>query len=136
MQPTLAAALTSPTSHLASPHLTPHLTPPTSHTPHTSPHLLQVFNISGERFVTFDGIAKACAKAMGAPEPELVHFNPKDFDFGKKKARTTSHALLGGMHSPSERDDDLSDPALSCFTNSPCQSRVHPIRRLARPIRV
>jgi len=46
----------------------------------------QVFNISGERFVTFDGIAKACALAMGAPEPELVHFNPKDFDFGKKKA--------------------------------------------------
>jgi hypothetical protein len=37
--------------------------------------------------VTFDGIAKACAKAMGAPEPELVHFNAKDFDFGKKKVR-------------------------------------------------
>jgi nucleoside-diphosphate-sugar epimerase len=32
----------------------------------------QVFNVAGERFVTFDGIAKACAKAMGAPEPELV----------------------------------------------------------------
>lgn len=46
----------------------------------------QVYNISGERYVTFDGIAKACAKAMGAPEPELVHFNAKDFDFGKKKA--------------------------------------------------
>ena len=28
-------------------------------------------------YVTFDGIAKACAAAMGAPEPELVHFNPK-----------------------------------------------------------
>lgn len=39
-----------------------------------------------DRFVTFDGIAKACAKAAGAPEPELVHYNPKDFDFGKKKA--------------------------------------------------
>jgi hypothetical protein len=33
--------------------------------------------------VTFDGIAKACAKAGGFPEPELVHFNPKDFDFPK-----------------------------------------------------
>jgi nucleoside-diphosphate-sugar epimerase len=32
----------------------------------------QVYNISGERFVTFDGIAKACAAATGAPEPELV----------------------------------------------------------------
>jgi nucleoside-diphosphate-sugar epimerase len=46
----------------------------------------QVYNISGERYVTFDGLAKACAKAMGAPEPELVHFNAKDYDFGKKKA--------------------------------------------------
>ena len=46
----------------------------------------QIYNISGERFVTFDGIAKACAKAAGAPEPELVHYNPKDFDFGGKKA--------------------------------------------------
>lgn len=44
-----------------------------------------MFNISGERYVTFDGIARACAKAAGAPEPELVHFNAKDFDFGKKK---------------------------------------------------
>ena len=35
------------------------------------------------RYVTFDGIAKACAKAGGFPEPELVHFNPKDFDFPK-----------------------------------------------------
>ena len=25
----------------------------------------QIFNISGQRFVTFDGIAKACAKAAG-----------------------------------------------------------------------
>lgn len=33
--------------------------------------------------MTFDGIAKACAKAGGFPEPELVHFNPKDFDFPK-----------------------------------------------------
>lgn len=32
---------------------------------------------AGKKFVTFDGIAKACAKAMGQPEPELVHFNPK-----------------------------------------------------------
>jgi len=46
----------------------------------------QIYNISGDRFVTFDGIALACAAAMGAPEPELVHFNAKDFDFGKKKA--------------------------------------------------
>lgn len=45
----------------------------------------QVYNISGERFVTFDGIALACAEAMGAPEPELVHFDAKDFDFEGKK---------------------------------------------------
>lgn len=46
----------------------------------------QVYNISGEKYVTFDGLAKACAKAAGAPEPELIHYKPKDFDFGKKKA--------------------------------------------------
>uniref|UniRef100_A0A7S3RA08 NAD-dependent epimerase/dehydratase domain-containing protein n=1 Tax=Dunaliella tertiolecta TaxID=3047 RepID=A0A7S3RA08_DUNTE len=46
----------------------------------------QIYNISGPKYVTFDGIAKACAIAMGKPEPELVHFNPKDFDFGKAKA--------------------------------------------------
>ncbi|KAK3031102.1 hypothetical protein RJ639_036842 [Escallonia herrerae] len=46
----------------------------------------QVFNISGDRYVTFDGLARACAKAAGFPEPELIHYNPKEFDFGKKKA--------------------------------------------------
>lgn len=46
----------------------------------------QVFNISGEKYVTFDGLARACAKAGGFPEPEIVHYNPKEFDFGKKKA--------------------------------------------------
>lgn len=46
----------------------------------------QVYNISGERFVTFDGIAKACAEAAGVACPEIVHYNPKDFDFGKAKA--------------------------------------------------
>ncbi|CDP20929.1 unnamed protein product [Coffea canephora] len=45
----------------------------------------EVFNISGEKYVTFDGLAKACAKAAGFPEPEIIHFNPKEFDFGKKK---------------------------------------------------
>eukprot|EP00244_Chara_vulgaris_P006108 TRINITY_DN233_c0_g1_i2.p1 TRINITY_DN233_c0_g1~~TRINITY_DN233_c0_g1_i2.p1 ORF type:complete len:457 (+),score=85.80 TRINITY_DN233_c0_g1_i2:103-1473(+) len=46
----------------------------------------QIYNISGEKYVTFDGIAKACAEAMGLPPPEIVHYDPKDFDFGKKKA--------------------------------------------------
>ncbi|XP_044468041.1 chloroplast stem-loop binding protein of 41 kDa b, chloroplastic [Mangifera indica] len=41
----------------------------------------QVFNISGEKYVTFDGLARACAKAGGFPEPELVRFSPKEFDF-------------------------------------------------------
>jgi nucleoside-diphosphate-sugar epimerase len=48
----------------------------------------QVYNISGERYLTFDGIARACAKAIGkSPDQlKLVHYNPKDFDFGKRKA--------------------------------------------------
>lgn len=46
----------------------------------------QIFNISGAKYVTFDGLARACAKAGGFPEPEIVHYNPKDYDFGKLKA--------------------------------------------------
>eukprot|EP00850_Spirogloea_muscicola_P012046 SM000076S21867 [mRNA] locus=s76:593395:596784:- [translate_table: standard] len=45
----------------------------------------QIYNISGPKYVTFDGIAKACAKAGGFPAPEIIHYNPKEFDFGKKK---------------------------------------------------
>ncbi|KAL3644418.1 Chloroplast stem-loop binding protein of 41 kDa b, chloroplastic [Castilleja foliolosa] len=45
----------------------------------------EVFNISGEKYVTFDGLARACAKAGGFPEPEIIHYNPKEFDFGEKK---------------------------------------------------
>jgi len=39
------------------------------------------------RYVTFNGLAKACAAAMGknAEEIEIVNYNPKKFDFGKKK---------------------------------------------------
>jgi len=46
----------------------------------------QVYNISGSKYVTFDGLAKACAEAGGFPVPEIVHYDAKDFDFGKKKA--------------------------------------------------
>ncbi len=48
----------------------------------------QIYNISGERYVSFDGLAKACAIAAGkSPEDlNLVHYDPKAFDFGKKKA--------------------------------------------------
>lgn len=45
----------------------------------------EVFNITGEKYVTFDGLARACAKAGGFPEPEIIHYNPKEYDFGKKK---------------------------------------------------
>ncbi len=48
----------------------------------------QIYNISGERAVTFDGLARACAIAAGK-DPEnlnIVHYNPKQFDFGKRKA--------------------------------------------------
>eukprot|EP00971_Amphidinium_carterae_P018464 364371-Amphidinium_carterae.1 len=35
----------------------------------------QCYNVSGEEFVTFDGMAKACATAAGAPEPKIVYFD-------------------------------------------------------------
>jgi nucleoside-diphosphate-sugar epimerase len=48
----------------------------------------QIYNISGDRFVTFDGLARACVEAAGkSPDTvQLVHYDPKQFDFGKRKA--------------------------------------------------
>ncbi|WP_016950568.1 NAD-dependent epimerase/dehydratase family protein [Anabaena sp. PCC 7108] len=48
----------------------------------------KIYNISGDRFVTFDGLARACAVAAGksADDLKIVHYDPKKFDFGKRKA--------------------------------------------------
>ena len=48
----------------------------------------QIYNVSGDRAVTFDGLARACAEAAGKDPSALkiVHYDPKTFDFGKKKA--------------------------------------------------
>ncbi|HLO86482.1 MAG TPA: NAD-dependent epimerase/dehydratase family protein [Nostocaceae cyanobacterium] len=48
----------------------------------------QIYNVSGDRFVTFDGLARACAVAAGkSPDSiKIVHYDPKKFDFGKRKA--------------------------------------------------
>jgi nucleoside-diphosphate-sugar epimerase len=48
----------------------------------------QIYNISGDRAVTFDGLARACATAAGksAESLKIVHYDPKQFDFGKRKA--------------------------------------------------
>lgn len=48
----------------------------------------QIYNISGEKAVTFDGLARACAEATGksASDLKIVHYDPKQFDFGKRKA--------------------------------------------------
>jgi nucleoside-diphosphate-sugar epimerase len=48
----------------------------------------KIYNVSGDRYVTFNGIAYACASAAGkSPEAiKLVHYDPSQFDFGKRKA--------------------------------------------------
>ncbi|MGV0024477.1 NAD-dependent epimerase/dehydratase family protein [Phormidesmis priestleyi] len=48
----------------------------------------QIYNVSGDRFVTFDGLARACAAAAGKDPNALkiVHYDAKQFDFGKRKA--------------------------------------------------
>ncbi|NEP58286.1 MAG: NAD-dependent epimerase/dehydratase family protein [Symploca sp. SIO2G7] len=48
----------------------------------------QIYNVSGDRYVTFDGLARTCATAVGksAAELKIVHYEPKQFDFGKRKA--------------------------------------------------
>lgn len=48
----------------------------------------QIYNVSGLRYVTFDGLARACAVAAGkaADTLQIVHYEPDLFDFGKRKA--------------------------------------------------
>ncbi len=48
----------------------------------------QVYNISGDRFVSFDGLARACCVAAGksVEDMKIIHYEPKKFDFGKRKA--------------------------------------------------
>ncbi|BBN68776.1 chloroplast RNA-binding protein [Prunus dulcis] len=38
-----------------------------------------------KKYVTFDGLAKACAKAGGFPEPEIVHYNPKSLISARRR---------------------------------------------------
>jgi nucleoside-diphosphate-sugar epimerase len=48
----------------------------------------KIYNISGDHYSTFDGLAYACGEAAGkSPEEiKLVHYDPTQFDFGKRKA--------------------------------------------------
>jgi nucleoside-diphosphate-sugar epimerase len=48
----------------------------------------EVYNVSGDRYVTFDGLARSCALAVGKDPDQvtLVHYDPKAFDLGKRKA--------------------------------------------------
>lgn len=48
----------------------------------------QIYNISGDRYVTFDGLARASAIAAGQSPDDLkiIHYDPKQFDLGKRKA--------------------------------------------------
>lgn len=48
----------------------------------------QIYNVSGDRYVTFRGLAQACAVAVGkSPQQvDIRYYNPKNFDFGKRKA--------------------------------------------------
>lgn len=48
----------------------------------------EIYNVSDIRYVTFTGLAQAAAIAAGkSPDQiKIVYYNPKNFDFGKKKA--------------------------------------------------
>ena len=50
--------------------------------------IAQIYNISGDRYVTFTGLAKICAEAMGKdPDTvEIKYYDPSQFSFGKRKA--------------------------------------------------
>ena len=48
----------------------------------------KVYNVQDDVAISFDGLVRACAEAAGKnpDDVEIVHYNPKEFDFGKKKA--------------------------------------------------
>ena len=48
----------------------------------------KIYNVSGDRYVSFDGLAQACAIAAGKDPAalDIVHYDPSQFDFGKRKA--------------------------------------------------
>jgi nucleoside-diphosphate-sugar epimerase len=48
----------------------------------------KIYNVSGKSTVTFDGLARVCAAVAGKSPNDLkiVHYDPKAFDFGKRKA--------------------------------------------------
>lgn len=48
----------------------------------------QIYNISGDRYVTLTGLAYACAEAMGKnpADVEIKYYEPKLFNFGKRKS--------------------------------------------------
>jgi nucleoside-diphosphate-sugar epimerase len=45
----------------------------------------QIYNISGDRFVTFNGLAQLCGEAVGKTA-NIKYYDPKQFNFGKRKA--------------------------------------------------
>jgi len=46
----------------------------------------QIYNIQDTQSVTFEGLAKLCAEAMGKSAPTIKLYDKKEFDFGEKKA--------------------------------------------------
>lgn len=48
----------------------------------------EIYNVSGDRYVTFDGLARACAQAAGKDPTtlKLVHYAPQTLDLGGRKA--------------------------------------------------
>ena len=48
----------------------------------------QIYNISGDRYVTFTGIAQCCAQAMGKnpADIDIKYYDPSLFNLGKRKA--------------------------------------------------
>jgi nucleoside-diphosphate-sugar epimerase len=46
----------------------------------------KVYNVQNIQAITFDGVAKAAAKVSGQGSVEIVHYEPKEIDFGDKKA--------------------------------------------------
>lgn len=64
----------------------------------------KAYNCQNTQAITFDGVAKAAAKVMGKSEPEIVHYDPKEFTFpeGKKAFPMRPQHFFTGIHQAME----------------------------------
>lgn len=64
----------------------------------------KVYNVQNTQAVTFDGVVQAAAKVMGKSPPEIIHYDPAEYDFpkGSKAFPMRPQHFFTGIHQAME----------------------------------